>query len=153
MKGELLPASIDLSMVIEDAPMDVEVDREGFERALPRLTVNARDAMSHGDKLLIQVKQAFPGHERGLMNGRGVHLPKVEIQVTDTGSKMTQETQSHMFEPFFPTKEMNVRLGLTAVYGIVKQSAGQVDVVSRPGKALWFGWHSPLYERTGRLLH
>jgi len=63
VKGELLPASIDLSMVIEDAPMDVEVDREGFERAFPRLTVNARDAIPHGDRLLIQVKQAFPGHE------------------------------------------------------------------------------------------
>jgi CheY-like chemotaxis protein len=90
--------------------------------------------MSHGGRLLIQVKQAFAGHESGLMNGRGGHLPKVVIQVTDTGSGMTQETQSHMFEPFFSTKEMNVGLGLTAVYGIVKQSAGQVDVVSRPGE-------------------
>ena len=68
------------------------------------------------------------------MNGRVGHLPKVLIQVTDTGSGMSQETQSHMFEPFFSTKEMNVGLGLTAVYGIVKQSAGQVDVVSRPGE-------------------
>jgi CheY-like chemotaxis protein len=47
---------------------------------------------------------------------------------------MSLETQSHMFEPFFSTKEMNVGLGLTAVYGIVKQSAGQVDVVSQPGQ-------------------
>lgn len=133
MRG-LLPASIDLSMVIEDAPMDVEVDREGFERVLLNLAVNARDAMSHGGRLLIQVKQAFAGHESGLMNGMGGHLPKVVIQVTDTESGMTQETQSHMFEPFFSTKEMNVGLGLTAVYGIVKQSAGQVDVVSRPGE-------------------
>jgi CheY-like chemotaxis protein len=58
----------------------------------------------------------------------------VLIQVTDTGSGMSLETQSRMFEPFFSTKEMNVGLGLTAVYGIVKQSAGQVDVVSRPGE-------------------
>ena len=85
MRG-LLPASIDLSMVIEDAPMDVEVDREGFERVLLNLAMNARDAMSHGGRLLIQVRQAFPGHESGLMNGRGGHLPKVVIQVTDTGS-------------------------------------------------------------------
>lgn len=47
---------------------------------------------------------------------------------------MSVEIQSHMFEPFFSTKEMNVGLGLTAVYGIVKQSAGQVDVVSQPGQ-------------------
>ncbi|HJS67120.1 MAG TPA: hypothetical protein VJ760_07330 [Nitrospiraceae bacterium] len=64
MRG-LLPGSIDLSMVIEDAPMDVEVDREGFERVLLNLAVNARDAMSHGGRLLIQVKQAFPGMRAG----------------------------------------------------------------------------------------
>lgn len=122
IKG-LLPASIDLSMVIEDAPMDVEVDREGLEQVLLHLAVNARDAMPNGGRLLIEAKQAFPGH-----------LPKVLIQVTDTGSGMSLETQSHMFEPFFSTKEMNVGLGLTAVYGIVKHSAGQVDVVSRPGE-------------------
>jgi len=133
MRG-LLPASINLSMVIEDAPMDVEVDREGLEQVLLHLAVNARDAMPNGGRLLIEAKQAFPGHESGSVNGRGGHLPKVLIQVTDTGSGMSLETQSHMFEPFFSTKEMNVGLGLTAVYGIVKQSAGQVDVVSRPGE-------------------
>jgi len=133
MRG-LLPASIDLSMVIEDAPMDVEVDREGLEQVLLHLAVNARDAMPNGGRLLIEAKQAFPGHESASVNGRGGHLPKVLIQVTDTGSGMSLETQSHMFEPFFSTKEMNVGLGLTAVYGIVKQSAGQVDVVSRPGE-------------------
>jgi len=130
----LLPASIDLSMVIEDAPMDVEVDREGLEQVLLHLAVNARDAMPNGGRLLIEAKQAFPGHESGSVHGKGGHLPKVLIQVTDTGSGMSPETQSHMFEPFFSTKEMNVGLGLTAVYGIVKQSAGQVEVVSQPGK-------------------
>ena len=133
MRG-LLPASIDLSMVIEDAPMDVEVDREGLEQVLLHLAVNARDAMPNGGRLLIEAKQTFRGHESGLVNERGGHLSKVLIQVTDTGSGMSPETQSHMFEPFFSTKEMNVGLGLTAVYGIVKQSAGQVDVVSRPGE-------------------
>jgi two-component system cell cycle sensor histidine kinase/response regulator CckA len=130
----LLPASIDLSMVIEDAPMDVEVDREGLEQVLLHLAVNARDAMPNGGRLLVEAKQAFPGHESGSVNGRGGHLSKVLIQVSDTGSGMSLETQSHMFEPFFSTKEMNVGLGLTAVYGIVKQSGGQVEVVSQPGK-------------------
>jgi signal transduction histidine kinase/CheY-like chemotaxis protein len=133
MRG-LLPASIDLSMVIEDAPLDVEVDREGLEQVLLHLAVNARDAMPNSGRLLIEAKQAFPGHESGSVNGRGGILPKVLIQVTDTGNGMSLETQSHMFEPFFSTKEMNVGLGLTAVYGIVNQSAGQVDVVSRPGE-------------------
>jgi two-component system, cell cycle sensor histidine kinase and response regulator CckA len=133
MRG-LLPASIDLSMVIEDAPMDVEADREGLEQVLLHLAVNARDAMPNGGRLLIEAKQAFPGHDGGAVNGRGGLLPKVLIQVTDTGSGMSLDTQAHMFEPFFSTKEMNVGLGLTAVYGIVKHSAGQVDVISRPGE-------------------
>jgi two-component system cell cycle sensor histidine kinase/response regulator CckA len=133
MRG-LLPTSIDFNMVIEDAPMDVEVDREGLEQVLLHLAVNARDAMPNGGRLLIEAKQAFPGHESASVNGRGGHLPKVLIQVTDTGSGMSLETQSHMFEPFFSTKEMNVGLGLTAVYGMVKRSAGHVDVVSQPGE-------------------
>ena len=130
----LLPASIALSMVIDNSPMDVEVDREGLEQVLLHLAVNARDAMPHGGRLRIEAKQVFSGYESGTMNGRGSHVPKVLIQVTDTGGGMSQEIQSHMFEPFFSTKEMNVGLGLTAVYGIVKQSAGQVDVVSRSGE-------------------
>ena len=130
----LLPASIDLSMVIEDGPMDVEVDREGIEQVLLHLAVNARDAMPNGGRLRIEAKQAFRESASGTVNGRVGHLSKVLIQVSDTGSGMSPETQSHMFEPFFSTKEMNVGLGLTAVYGIVKQSAGQVDVVSQPGQ-------------------
>jgi two-component system, cell cycle sensor histidine kinase and response regulator CckA len=130
----LLPTSIDLTMLIEDAPMDVEVDREGFEQVLLQLAVNARDAMPQGGRLLIEGKQAFRGYESGPMNGTEGHQSKVLIQVTDTGSGMSQEIQSHMFEPFFSTKEMNVGLGLTAVYRIVKHSAGQVEVDSQPGK-------------------
>ena len=133
MRG-LLPASIDLSLVIEDAPMDVEVDREGLEQVLLHLAVNARDAMPQGGRLRIEAKQVFRKHERESVNGKGEPWSKVLIEVSDTGSGMSPETQSHMFEPFFSTKEMNMGLGLTAVYGIVKHSAGQVDVVSQPGK-------------------
>ena len=130
----LLPAPIELDMVIEDVLMDVEVDREGLEQVLLHLAVNARDAMPHGGRLRIEAKQVFSGHESESVNGRAEHQSKVLIQVSDTGGGMSLETQSHMFEPFFSTKEMNVGLGLTAVYGIVKQSAGQVDVVSQPGQ-------------------
>ena len=55
----LLPGSIDLSMAIDDNPMDVEVDREGLEQVLLHLVVNARDAMPEGGRLRIEAKQAF----------------------------------------------------------------------------------------------
>lgn len=129
MRG-LLPPPIDLEMVLDDAPMAVEVDREGLEQVLLHLAVNARDAMPHGGRLRIEAKRVVSGQEKETVNGTGGHQAEVLIQVSDTGSGMSLETQSHMFEPFFSTKEMNVGLGLTAVYGIVKHSAGRVDVVS-----------------------
>jgi signal transduction histidine kinase/CheY-like chemotaxis protein len=133
LKG-LLPGSVDLSMAIDDGPMNVEIDREGLERVLLHLVVNARDAMPEGGRLRIEAKQVVQEDEMGSGSGRKGHPSKVLIQVTDTGRGMSLETQSRMFEPFFSTKEMNVGLGLTAVYGIVKQSAGQVEVLSRPGE-------------------
>ena len=133
MRG-LLPPSIDLNLVIENAPMEVEVDREGLEQALLHLAVNARDAMPQGGRLRIEAKQVFHGHEGESVNGKRMYRSTALIEVSDTGSGMSPETQSHMFEPFFSTKEMNMGLGLTAVYGMVKHSAGQVDVVSQPGK-------------------
>lgn len=133
MRG-LLPPPIDLEMVLDDAPMAVEVDREGLEQVLLHLAVNARDAMPHGGRLRIEAKRVVSGQEKETVNGTGGHQAEVLIQVSDTGSGMSLETQSHMFEPFFSTKEMNVGLGLTAVYGIVKHSAGRVDVVSQPGQ-------------------
>lgn len=137
MKG-LLPASIDFSMAVDDTPMEVEVDREGLEQVLLHLAVNARDAMPTGGRLRIEAKRSL--HDR---------RSEVLIQVTDTGSGMSLETQSRMFEPFFSTKEMNVGLGLTAVYGIMKQSAGQVEVVSRPGEGTMVRVTLPLV-RQGR---
>ncbi|MEK6640752.1 MAG: ATP-binding protein [Nitrospirota bacterium] len=133
MRG-LLPPSVDLSMVIQNAPMEVEVDREGLDQALLHLAVNARDAMPQGGRLRIEAKQLSHGNEGVSVTGKGLHRSTVLIEVSDTGSGMSPETKSHMFEPFFSTKEMNMGLGLTAVYGMVKHSAGQVDVVSQPGK-------------------
>ena len=58
----------------------------------------------------------------------------VLLQVSDTGTGMNLDTQARIFEPFFSTKETNIGLGLTAVYGIVKQNGGMVEVDSRPGQ-------------------
>lgn len=58
----------------------------------------------------------------------------VLLQISDAGTGMNLDTQARMFEPFFSTKETNIGLGLTAVYGIVKQNGGTVEVDSRPGQ-------------------
>ncbi|HSF69553.1 MAG TPA: ATP-binding protein [Nitrospira sp.] len=119
----LLPDRIHCQIAVEPGPLDVEVDREGIEQVLLNLAVNARDAMPKGGRLTI-----------GISPVKTARTSSVRIEVCDTGSGMTRDTQSRMFEPFFSTKETNVGLGLTSVYGIVKQHGGQVDVTSLPGE-------------------
>jgi CheY-like chemotaxis protein len=123
----LLSDRIHCQIAVEPGPLDVEVDREGIEQVLLNLAVNARDAMPKGGRLTIGIAPVKSGTGPG-------HTPSVRIEVCDTGSGMTRDTQSRMFEPFFSTKETNVGLGLTSVYGIVKQHGGQVDVTSLPGE-------------------
>jgi signal transduction histidine kinase len=120
----LLPDRIECRIAIEPGRLDVEVDREGIEQVLLNLAMNARDAMPQGGRLAIGISPAHTGVKR---------TPAVRIEVSDTGSGMTRDTQSRMFEPLFSTKETNVGLGLTAVYGVVKQHGGQVEVLSQPG--------------------
>jgi signal transduction histidine kinase len=130
----LLPKGIDCKISIDPAPLHVEVDREGLEQVLLNVVVNARDAMANGGCLTIEVARAQAvGHSLPSSGGKSP-TPAALIQVADTGSGMNRATQSRMFEPFFSTKETNVGLGLTAVYGIVKQHGGQVEVSSQPGQ-------------------
>ena len=130
----LLPERIDCRIAVEPGQLDVEVDREGIEQVLLNLALNARDAMPQGGRLAIGVSPVqswWPGNGLPSTPGR---TAAVRVEVCDTGSGMTRDTQSRMFEPFFSTKETNIGLGLTSVYGIVKQHGGQVDVTSLPGQ-------------------
>jgi len=130
----LLPERIHCQITIEPGPLDVEVDREGIEQVLLNLALNARDAMSQGGRLTIGISPVQSGVGGLPSLGAQSRMSAVRIEVGDTGSGMTRDTQSRMFEPFFSTKETNVGLGLTSVYGIVKQHGGHVDVASLPGQ-------------------
>ncbi|HET7909869.1 MAG TPA: ATP-binding protein, partial [Nitrospira sp.] len=130
----LLPERIHCHIAIEPGPLDVEVDREGIEQVLLNLAVNARDAMPQGGRLTIGVSPSHSSADGRLPSAGNGRTAAVRIEVCDTGSGMTRDTQSRMFEPFFSTKETNVGLGLTSVYGIVKQHGGRVDVTSQPGQ-------------------
>jgi PAS domain S-box-containing protein len=113
----------------------VKADASQIEQVLVNLTVNARDAMPSRGVFSIETKNvSFPGghvldHEP-LAPGEYVAL-----SVTDSGSGMDRQTRARMFEPFFTTKEhgRGIGLGLSTVYGIVRQSGGAIDVVSEPG--------------------
>lgn len=130
----LLPEQIRCQIAIEPGQLDVEVDREGIEQVLLNLALNARDAMPKGGHLTIGISPVQCGVDSESKLRDHNHTSAVRIEVCDTGSGMTRDTQSRMFEPFFSTKETNVGLGLTSVYGIVKQHGGHVDVASQPGQ-------------------
>ena len=112
------------------------VDPVQLEAAILNLVVNARDAMPRGGKLCFESANVSVGAtsseiERGVLAGDYVH-----IKVSDTGQGMTPEVIDRVFEPFFTTKEVGKGsgLGLSQVYGFVKQSDGHILIDSTPGE-------------------
>lgn len=132
--GSLVPDHIELAVQLDKSVAYAEVDREGLENVLFQLVVNARDAMPSGGRLSVEVKTVEEASQSARSSSSGQKNPQVLIQISDTGTGMNLDTQARMFEPFFSTKETNIGLGLTAVYGIVRQNGGTVEVESRPGK-------------------
>ncbi|SEQ52635.1 hybrid sensor histidine kinase/response regulator [Sphingobium sp. YR768] len=110
----------------------IEVDVNQMENALLNLAVNARDAMPDGGRLTIAVDNVAIGADDPDI-GPGQY---VAITVTDTGEGMDADTLAHAIEPFFTTKEVGrgTGLGLSMVYGFIKQSGGHVRVQSAPGQ-------------------
>jgi PAS domain S-box-containing protein len=112
----------------------VRADQSQLEQVIMNLATNAREAMPEGGILTITIDEYQCGEEQG-------ELPAGEyicLSVSDTGIGMTEETQSRIFEPFFTTKKGGSGLGLSTVYGIVKQSGGYIRVKSAPHRGATF---------------
>ena len=122
------------------APLHVRVDPTRLEQILLNLVVNARDAMSSGGRLTIEAGPAV-AVEDGLRCAR--------LSVADTGAGMSPETLERIFEPFFTTKPNGTGLGLSMVYGIVRQSGGAIRCESAPGQGARFEIILPLADPPG----
>jgi two-component system cell cycle sensor histidine kinase/response regulator CckA len=117
----------------------VSADPAHIEQIIMNLAVNAREAMPHGGVLRFETSNLDP------VNGEG---PRVKIDVSDSGSGMTQEIQARIFEPFFTTKhETGTGLGLSTVYAIVDQMKGTIDVHSEVGVGTTFSIKLPVLQK------
>ncbi|MBV8972880.1 MAG: hypothetical protein JO290_11380 [Sphingomonadaceae bacterium] len=116
-----LPAGVRLTLDLAAAPLPVRVDANQTENALLNLIVNARDAMPGGGTIAVRTAASDQG---------------AVLEVADTGAGMDEATRARAFEPFFTTKEVGqgTGLGLSQVYGFVRQSGGTVAIDSAPGQ-------------------
>jgi two-component system cell cycle sensor histidine kinase/response regulator CckA len=146
----LIGASIELSIVHSRDLFLVRVDQGQLEQVIINLAVNARDAMQEGGNLIIRTRN----ESRTQMEQRGSEIIPpgdfVVIEVADTGTGIPPENLQRIFEPFFSTKEVGsgTGLGLSTVYGIVKQTGGFVFVDSEVGKGTTFTIMLPRYHGT-----
>jgi PAS domain S-box-containing protein len=132
-------------------PWLVRVDPSQLEAAILNLALNARDAMETGGLLSIATRNAPVGADD--WHGRDPLQPGdyVAVSISDTGSGMAPETLARAFEPFFTTKEAGrgSGLGLSMVYGFVRQSGGAVDARSAPGAGTTITLYLPRHVEAG----
>jgi len=142
MIKRLFDASIELVMDLDPGLKPIYADPAQIQQVILNLVLNAQDAMPKGGRLTIQTRnetseagEFLPGFS-----------PWVKLSVLDTGTGIDPEIQKHVYEPFFTTKKgKGTGLGLTTVYGIVKQWKGQIQLRSSPGEGTVFSLFFPIH--------
>ncbi|MCA9581122.1 MAG: response regulator [Myxococcales bacterium] len=148
----LLREDIDIKVHTEPMLGMTRLDVSQMEQILINLAVNAGDAMPDGGTLTVETANVELDESYGIL--KGAHVPPgpyVMMAVSDTGTGMPKDVQSQIFEPFYTTKEIGrgTGLGLSTVYGIVKQSRGFIWVYSEEGNGTVFKVYFPRVDDQG----
>jgi two-component system NtrC family sensor kinase len=129
--------TIAVEVVLAAGLWKTNLDGNQLESAILNLAVNAKDAMPEGGRLTVETANTYLDEDYAAAHGDAVAAGQyVMLAVTDTGSGMTRDVLEHAFEPFFTTKPagMGTGLGLSMVYGFVKQSGGHINIYSEVGE-------------------
>jgi signal transduction histidine kinase len=143
-----LGETVSLETVLAGGLWRTHADPHQLENALFNLTLNARDSMPNGGKVTIETANCYLDESYVSSIPEPVEVGQyVMIAVADTGTGMDQRTLERAFEPFFTTKEVGrgTGLGLSQVYGFVRQSAGHVKVYSELGEGTTVKIYLPRY--------
>ena len=143
MLNRLIGEDIAINIDLEPDLWTIQVDESSIEQVIMNMALNAREAMPQGGELTIKTENVTLDEEdcKALPEARPGNF--VCLSVADTGVGMDEEIMQHIFEPFFTTKKAGAGLGLSVVYGIVKQHEGWINVYSEPGQGSTFKVYLP----------
>jgi two-component system cell cycle sensor histidine kinase/response regulator CckA len=144
----VLGETIQLKLKLAEPVPCIRADPGQLEQLILNLAINARDAMPQGGVLSVETSNVTLTGPGDVSSG---YLPPGSyalLRMADTGCGMTPEVQAHLFEPFYTTKDIGkgTGLGLSNVYGVVKQSGGEITVTSAAGRGSVFDIYLPRFE-------
>lgn len=145
MLRRIIGANMRLEKKLGAGPALINADPTQISQVIMNLVINARDAMPDGGRIAIETGNASIGADAAGMKLAPNPGEYVLLSVSDTGTGMSAEVMSHIFEPFYTTKApgAGTGLGLSTVYGIVNQACGGISVESEPGRGSAFKIYFP----------
>jgi PAS domain S-box-containing protein len=149
--GRTIPKMIAIETHLADDLKIINADSVQVEQMIMNLSINARDAMPDGGKLVIDCRNTILDENYCKRHVDAVPGEYVRLSISDNGKGMDKQVLEHVFEPFFTTKKTGkgTGLGLAMVYGIIKNHGGHINCTSEPGKGTTFKVYFPAIEDPG----